>query len=69
MHRVLPNDRYVIRDIENNQVTQKPYDGIIESSHMRRWADCRSMELVEDGEFNEQHSTTEDGQIGLNFDE
>lgn len=41
IHRVLPNDRYVVRDIENYQVTQLPYDGIIEASRMRRWADWR----------------------------
>lgn len=41
VHKVLPNDRYVVRDIENYQVTQLPYDGIIEASRMRRWADWR----------------------------
>lgn len=33
IHKCLPNDRYVVRDIENCQLTQLPYDGVIESSH------------------------------------
>lgn len=42
VHKVLPNDRYVVRDIENCQSTQLPYDGIIEASRMRSWADWRN---------------------------
>jgi len=48
IHKVLPNDRYVIRDIENCQVTQIPYDGIIEASRIRKYVegqgalDCES---------------------------
>lgn len=41
IHKVLPNDRYVVRDIENCQMTQLPYDGVIESNKMRKWADWR----------------------------
>lgn len=41
IHKKLPNDRYVIRDIENCQVTQIPYDGIIEASRIRRFIDWR----------------------------
>lgn len=37
VHKVLPNDRYVIRDIENCQITQIPYNGIIESARMKHW--------------------------------
>lgn len=42
VHKKLPNDRYVIRDIENCQVTQIPYDGIIEASRIRRFTDWRN---------------------------
>lgn len=37
IHKTLPNDRYVIRDIENCQITQIPYDGIIEASRIRKY--------------------------------
>lgn len=36
--KVLPNDRYVISDIETYQVTQIPYNGIIEASNIKHWA-------------------------------
>ena len=42
IHKVLPNDRYVIRDIENCQIYQLPYDGIIEAARIKRWADWRT---------------------------
>lgn len=35
IHKVLPNDRYVVRDIENCQVTQIPYNGVIEACNIR----------------------------------
>lgn len=35
--RVLRNDRYVIRDISNHQMTQKPYEGTWETANMRPW--------------------------------
>lgn len=41
IYKILPNDRYVIRDIENAQISQIPYDGIIEASRLKRWADLR----------------------------
>ena len=34
----LPHDRYVVRDIEGCQITQIPYDGVIEANRLRRWA-------------------------------
>lgn len=37
VHKILPNDRYVIRDIENCQITQLPYDGVIEAKHLKLW--------------------------------
>ena len=39
VHKVLPNDRYVIRDIENCQITQIPYDGVIEASRIRKYVE------------------------------
>ncbi|RYE17290.1 MAG: hypothetical protein EOP45_16045 [Sphingobacteriaceae bacterium] len=33
----LGHDRYVITDVENYQVTQIPYNGIIDSSRMKKW--------------------------------
>lgn len=68
VHRVLPHDRYVVRDIENFQVTQVPYDGVIESSHMRRWADCRNLDSVEAVDLEEQHSDDEMDQVDLDLD-
>ncbi|XP_036325536.1 uncharacterized protein K02A2.6-like [Rhagoletis pomonella] len=37
VHKVLGNDRYVIRDIDNCQLTQLPYDGVIEAHRIRKW--------------------------------
>lgn len=41
IYKILPNDRYVVRDIENCQISQIPYDGIIEAARIKRWADWR----------------------------
>lgn len=35
--KVLPNDRYVIGDVEGMQVSQIPYDGVIEARNIRLW--------------------------------
>jgi hypothetical protein len=35
--KVLPNDRYVIKDVDGVQVSQIPYDGVIEAKNMRLW--------------------------------
>lgn len=35
--KVLPNDRYVVRDVENCQITRLPYDSVIESRNIRKW--------------------------------
>jgi len=40
--KVLPNDRYVVSDIENCQISQIPYDGIVEACRLRKWADWRN---------------------------
>ncbi|XP_061504692.1 uncharacterized protein LOC133391922 [Anopheles gambiae] len=39
VHKVLPNDRYVIRDIEGCPITQMPYDGILESNKLKKWSE------------------------------
>lgn len=41
VHKVLPHDRYVLRDIENCQLTQLPYDGVVEAARLRLWKDER----------------------------
>lgn len=38
VHKCLPNDRYVIRDIEGCQQTQIPYDGVLEADKLRNWS-------------------------------
>lgn len=37
VHKVLENDRYVIKDIENCQLTQIPYNSVLEAARMRLW--------------------------------
>lgn len=37
VHKVLPHDRYVIKDIENCQITQIPYNGILEAARLKKW--------------------------------
>lgn len=37
VHKVLSNDRYVVRDVDNCQVTRIPYDGVLEARNMRKW--------------------------------
>lgn len=41
VHKVLQNDRYVIRDIENCQMTQIPYDGVLEAARLKLWVKAR----------------------------
>lgn len=60
IHKVLPNDRYVIRDIENGQISQLPYDGIIEAARLKRWADWRDSNQTELKD-TELRSLDEDG--------
>lgn len=35
--KILPHDRYVIGDVEGMQVSQIPYDGVIEARNIRLW--------------------------------
>lgn len=37
VHRVLRRDRYVVRDIDNFQLTRIPYSGVIEAKNMKLW--------------------------------
>lgn len=37
VHKVLPNDRYVVRDIDGSQITQLPYDNVIEAKNIKYW--------------------------------
>lgn len=34
---VLPNDRYVIKDIPGFQVTQLPFESVFECKHIKPW--------------------------------
>lgn len=37
IHKILGHDRYVVRDVENCQLTQRPYDGVVEANRIRMW--------------------------------
>lgn len=37
VHKKLGHDRYVIRDVESCQLTQLPYDGIVEANRIKSW--------------------------------
>lgn len=39
IHKILPNDRYAIKDIERFQVTQIPFEGIFDSLSLRKWTE------------------------------
>jgi hypothetical protein len=41
--KVIDFDRYVIVDIEGNQITQRPYEGIIGPDQMKRWVKVSSV--------------------------
>lgn len=47
IHRVLPHGRYVVRDIDECQITQLPYNGIIEAKHMRGWIEPPIERIIE----------------------
>lgn len=55
VHKVLLNDRYVIRDVNNCQITQLPYDGVIEACRIRKWKEqqVESHGLVTHGNTSE----------------
>lgn len=35
--KCLPNDRYVIKDVDGFQVTQRPFEGIFDADHLKLW--------------------------------
>lgn len=37
VHKSLGHDRYVVKDVNGCQLTQLPYDGVVEANKMRRW--------------------------------
>lgn len=61
IHKILGHDRYVIKDIDGCQLTQLPYDGIVEANKIRRWIpphevgseNCQSSESDTENEGNE----------------
>lgn len=38
--RVLRNDRYVVQDADDHQITRKPYEGTWEAANLRPWIEC-----------------------------
>ena len=48
VHKILPNDRYFIKDIEGCQITQIPYDGVLEANKLRKWIE--PSEVIETNE-------------------
>ncbi|KAL0117611.1 hypothetical protein PUN28_008779 [Cardiocondyla obscurior] len=38
--RVLRNNRYVIKDVKEHQMSQKPYEGTWEAANIRPWKNC-----------------------------
>lgn len=42
VYKTLPHDRYAIRDIENCQLTQRPYDNILEAARLRKWIEPKN---------------------------
>lgn len=55
VHKLLGHDRYVIRDVENCQLTQLPYDGVVEANKIRRWL----LPLVRDSNCDTDECNTE----------
>lgn len=47
IHKELPHDRYVVRDVDGCQITQIPYNGILEANKLKKWV-SESADLVED---------------------
>lgn len=55
VYKVLGHDRYVVRDIDNCQLTQLPYDGVIEAIRMRKWVSPLEPNEIE--RSTENHNT------------
>ncbi|XP_053968796.1 uncharacterized protein K02A2.6-like [Anastrepha ludens] len=72
IHKSLGNDRYVVRDIGGCQLTQLPYDGVIEAHRIKRWVqqpdECIELEsdpLRDYSEFDEPRMIEGDHLSGL----
>ena len=37
VRKVLDNDRYIVADIDGNQITQRPFEGVVGPDQMRKW--------------------------------
>lgn len=44
--RVFPNDRYEVTDVENCQLTQIPYRGILESARLKPWIQVKERTIA-----------------------
>uniref|UniRef100_A0A182RZY8 Integrase catalytic domain-containing protein n=1 Tax=Anopheles funestus TaxID=62324 RepID=A0A182RZY8_ANOFN len=52
IYKFLPNDRYVVRKIDGYQVTQMPYDGVLESDKLRLWVQPNAFQHIENSPSN-----------------
>ncbi|XP_055309423.1 uncharacterized protein LOC129573155, partial [Sitodiplosis mosellana] len=49
IRKQLGHDRYVVSDVENCQVTQMPYNSVIDSSRMKKWLEpCKNIEELDE---------------------
>lgn len=39
VRKVLPNDRYLISDLDDFQLTQRPSIGVFDAAHLKLWSD------------------------------
>ena len=64
IRKQLGHDRYVVSDVENCQITQMPYNSVIDSSRMKKWLEpCKNIkELDEEGntDISENESETDE---------
>lgn len=63
IYKVLPHYRYAVRDVENCQLTQRPYDNVLEAARLRKWV-SRPESLGENNNNVGQECGTPDGMIG-----
>lgn len=38
VEKILPHDRYILKDVDGHQITQMPYHGTLDASHMKLWS-------------------------------
>lgn len=48
VRKQLGHDRYVVTDVENCQITQMSYNGVIDSSRMKKWLEFPKGEQIEE---------------------